>query len=50
MPEITEVEMPKIAEPEMLLNEWIHEMSEICKWILEMNKYMKLKEISEWWD
>ena len=33
MPEITEVEMPKIAEAEMLVNEWIHEMPEICKWI-----------------
>ena len=26
-------EMPKIAEAEMLVNEWIHEMPEICTWI-----------------
>ena len=31
MPDITEVEMPKIAEAEMLVNERIHEMSEVCK-------------------
>jgi len=33
MPEIAETEMPEIAEVEMLVNEWIHEISEICKWI-----------------
>ena len=26
-------EMPEIAEAEMLVNEWIHEMPEICTWI-----------------